>query len=273
MTSVLTGFPNLDSLIGGLQQADMLLLTSPPSTENISLALSIVLNATTISQHRVGLFTLAMNKHQVVQRLLALSTGIDLHRVRTGSMTVDECNRLAITARTLSHAKIWIDDSVDLSVLQLQQRAQAMVKAHDIAFLLIDNIHCLRLGSTSHQHTHQIPEMGETSETLKMLAKALNMPVLVLAPHAALKANSYVATAYQGDHSRKKDADHVLFLYRENVSQPDIQDKSNFMTSLRIVNHQNGFVTDIALSSQSRQTVFPDEAHVSLPTSHDDVAS
>ena len=253
MTSILTGFPNLDTLIGGLQPADMLLLASPSSAKDGNIALSIVLNVAMNTGHRVGIFTLAMNKHHVVQRLLALSTGLDIYCVRTGMMTVDERNRLAVTARTLSHTKIWIDDSVDQTVLQLQQRTQAMIKAYNIAFLLIDNIHCLRLGSISRQRKDQIPEMAEMSDTLKRLVKVLNIPVLVLAPYAVLQTNNrrtYGTPAHNGPTFPSGETGHVLFLYRENVSQPDAHNDTYRMIPL-IVNHHNGFVIDITLSSRS----------------------
>ena len=272
MTSVRTGFPNLDGFIGGFQPADMLLLASPPLRENISLALSIVLNVAATSHHRVGIFTPAMNKNRLVQRLLALSTGIDLYRLSTGELTSDEYNHLAVRARILSHAKIWINDSVDLSVLQFQQQIQAMVKAYNITFLLINNIHCLRVRNTNYYHTLQIPEMQETSEMVKMLAKALNTPILVVVPHATLNANRYAATE-QVEDVQKKDADHVLFLYRENVSQGVIQEKHSLITPLRIVSHRNGFVTDIALLSQSQQSASPDEAHASPLTPQGDICA
>ena len=168
------------------------------------------------------------------------------------------------------------DDSVDLSVVQLQQRAYAMVNAHNIAFLLIDNIHCIRLCSTSRRHNDQMLQMGEMSDTLKMLAQTLNIPILVLAPYASLKVNNSVvgiAPSHQGLDSRKRDADHALFLYREDVSQRTVQDKTRSLIPLLIANHRNGFVTDIVLSSQSQQTNFPDDAHASLLTSQNDVAS
>ena len=260
MSSILTGFPNLDSLIGGFQPADMLLLASPSSTKLTDLALSVVLNVAIDTHHRVGIFTSTMNKYHLVQRLLALSTGIDLHRLYTGAMTIDEYNHLAIRARILSHAKIWINDSADLSVLQFQQQVQAMVKAHGITFLLIDNIYCLRFFHTRHQHAYQNAEMGETSNQLKMLAKVLNIPVLVLAPYTSLKANTDVADGPSSHRDRstcEKIPDHALFLYRENLSQHAVQDKSRSLIPLRVVNQHNGFVTNIALFSQQGQSVPP----------------
>ena len=275
MTSVLTGFPNLDLLIGGMQQADMLLLASSPPIENINLALSIVSNVAMISQHRVGIFTLAMNKHHLVQRLLALATRLDLQCVRTGVMTVDDRNHLVRSARTLSHAKIWIDDTADMSVLQLQQRAQAMVKTYDTAFLLIDNIHCLRVENISRQRKDHISEMGEMSDMLRRLAKDLNIPILVLAPCAFLRTNRLKGdeAPHQDFPSRKKDANHALFLYRESVSQCVMQNKSSFTIPLLVVNHQNGFVIDVAFPSQLPQTILPDAALVSLSTAQDNAAS
>ena len=157
-----------------------------------------------------------------------------------------------------------------MSVLQVQQRAQVMVNAHDIALLVIDNIHCIQ---PTQDHK---PEMGTMNETLQMLAKALNIPVLVLAPHIVLKKNSHRAptvSAQQGEYKQTSAAEHVLFLYRENVSSCDAQYKCCAMIPLLILNHRNGFVTDLAPSSPSWQPTFPDEVHISLPLSQNNAAS
>ena len=275
MTGVLTGFPNLDSLIGGCQPADLLLLASPQVTKNISLALSIVLKVAGNGHHRVGMFTPVVNKQQMVQRLLALSAGIDLHSVRTGVMTDDDRNQLTESAKTLSRTQIWIDDRADLSVLQLQQRAQIMIKAHDIAFLFVDNIHCLRGWISIQKSQDQILGKGEASKMLKQLATALRIPVLVSAPYKVPQKKKDISNAtsiHKNPHFQKRDIDHVLFLYRENVSELAVQDKSCLIIPLLASNSHKGFVIDIEPSSRQRIT-FADEVYTSRPISQEEVAS
>ena len=275
MAVILTGFPNLDTLLGGFQEEDMIILTAPATSGPVSLVLSIVLNVAMSHQHRVGLFTLEMNKHQVVQRLLALTTGIEVHRLRTGSVNTDEYKQVASMAKKLSQTKIWIDDSVNLSIVQLQQRAQSIVKAHDISFLLIDNIHRIHSCSTSQHTTYQIPESEEVRSMLKLLAKTLNIPVLVVAPISLDVYNPTTAGVHSqsSNSSQKRDADHALFLYRDDFSQRLVKDKRSIMTSLLIANHQNGFVTDVVIFPTSHQKYSPDGELVPIPSSKNNVAS
>src|SRR6266700_3323668 len=102
MRGIPTGLQDLDTLTGGWQGADLVIITTPSSVSQMSLALSMALHVATTDQHWVGLFSLEMHKHHIVQRLLATRTGIDLYRLRTGWITDEERTLLTAAATTLS---------------------------------------------------------------------------------------------------------------------------------------------------------------------------
>src|SRR5215469_4992590 len=90
MSGIPTGVQDLNTLIGGWQRTDLVVITTPSSADQMSLALSMALTVATTSKQRVGFFSLDLHKHRLVQQLLAMRTGIDLHRLRTGWITDEE---------------------------------------------------------------------------------------------------------------------------------------------------------------------------------------
>src|SRR6266571_7331200 len=124
MRGIPTGVQDLDTFIGGWQGADLLIITTPSSVSQMSLALSMALTVATTSKQGVGFLSLDMHKHLIVQQLLAMHTGIHLHRLRTGWITDEERTLLTAAVRSLSKAHLWIDDTADLSPVQLRRRVQ-----------------------------------------------------------------------------------------------------------------------------------------------------
>lgn len=236
------------------------------------MALSVALS----SQHRIGLFSLDMNKHQVTQWLLAMATGIDLYRLRTGLMSNDEWKRVRTTATTLSKTKVWIDDRNMLSALQLRQRAQQLVEWYDVALLMIDNIHLIQLSSMNQHPAHGIPSNPEISSHLKSLARQLRVPVIVLAPTHSAPTNYRSACVSPPDtymYHRESIADYALFLSRDEFSQPIAKDKGNLMITIRIINHLNGLVTKLDASLRTYSPPLSDSEQISTPLHLEEKAS
>ncbi len=223
MRGVPTGFQNLATFMGGLQGADLVIIATPSSASQTSLALYMALHGATTNQHGVGLFSLAMNKHHVVQRLLAMHTGIDLHRLRIGWITDEERTLVTTSMKMLSKAHVWIDDTADPSLVQLRQRARQLVEMHPIALMMVDNLHLLRPSVHGKQHENRFQELGEIHRSLKALAAELNIPVVVFAPIACAVASRHSKSpkrSDQGESSQEEAIDHVLFLYRDELSAP-----------------------------------------------------
>ena len=248
MLNLPTGFQNLDILTGGLQSSDVLILLTPPLSGEMSLALSIALNAATTYQRRIGLFSHEMNKYQVIQRLLAMSADIDLYHLRTGWISEDERGRLTQAAGMLSRTSIWIDDRADLTLVQLWQRARQLVREQEVTLLLIDGVPLLQPHGEGKGDGHDVQEM---SRGLKALARELRIPIVVvlsmphLGPHHRSKDHQHFD---QWDRSFAKDARQVLFLYRDRFSPPLPANKSMVMIIVAILKHRHGLVTEVALS-------------------------
>ncbi len=251
MRGVPTGFQDLDTFTGGLQGADLVIIATPSSASQVSLTLSMALHVATTNQHGVGLLSLDMNKHRLVQQLLAMRTGIDLHCLRTGWITEDERTLVTATARTLSKAHLWIDDTVDLSLVQLRQRARQLVEMHHITLLMVDHSHLIQLGIHGKGHENRLQELGEIHRVLKALAVELNIPVVVFAPIACTLASRHAKSPQHSDpreSALEKAIDHVLFLYRDELSAPSSESENVIIGRIMITKHQHGLVTEMDIS-------------------------
>jgi replicative DNA helicase len=212
-----------------LQHSDLIIVAAPPSVGKTSLALSIALNAAVTYQHTIGLFSLEMNRHQVVQRLLAMSAGINQQRLRSGRMEQQEWKRLTAAAEVLSQAKIWIDDTADLSTVQLRARARHFVEAYGVQLIIVDYVHLMQSNVNGKRHENRVQEVGEISRSLKVLARELKIPVLALAQMYRAVENrpsKLPQLSDLRDGSLENDADVVLFLYRDELYQPESEYKN-----------------------------------------------
>ncbi len=261
MRGVPTGLQDLATFTGGLRGTDLAIIATPSSASEMSLALSMALHVATTNQYGVGLFSLAINKHHVVQQLLAMRTGIDLHRLRVGWITDEEHALVTATARTLSKGQLWIDDRADLSLTQLRQRARQLVAMHPLALILVDNLHLLEPGVQRKRHENRVQEPGEIHRSLKALAAELNLPVVVFAPIACAVESRHskrLQRSDQGESSPEKAIDHVLFLYRDELSAPKSESTNLVIGRIRITKHRDGLVTELDISIQPHQARFPD---------------
>jgi len=251
MRGIPSGVQDLDTLIGGWQGANLVVITTPSLASQMNLALSMALHAATSKQHGVGLLSLDMHKHHIVQQLLAMRTGIDLHRLRTGWITDEERSLLTATARTLSQAHLWIDDTADLSLAQLRQRARQLVDIHHITLLMVDHMHMIQPAVHGKRHENRLQELGEIHRSLKALAAELNIPVVVFAPIVCALTSRYAKTPQHADSREgapKKAIDHALFLYRDELSELGPASTNVVVGRIMVTKHQHGLVTEVDIS-------------------------
>jgi replicative DNA helicase len=261
MRGVPTGIQDLDSFTDGLQGADLAIIATLSSGSQVSLAMSIALQVATTTKYGVGLFSLARNKHHVVQQLLAMRTGIDLHRLRVGWITDEEHTLVSAAAKRLSKAHLWIDDTVDLSLVQLRQRARQLVEMHPLALVMVDDLYLIEPGVQGKRDENLLQEPGEIHRSLKALAAELNLPVVVFAPIACAVAGRHAKSprrSDQGESAPEKAIDHVLFLYRDELSAPRSESTHIVLGRMMITKHHNGLVTELDISIQPRQARFRD---------------
>ena len=199
MKGIPTGVQDLDTLIGGWQGANLVVITAPSSADQMGLALSMALHVATTDKHGVGFLSLDMHKHHIVQQLLAMHAGIHLHCLRTGWITDEKCTLLTATARTLSQAHFWIDDTADLSLVQLRQRVQQLVAVHQIALIMVNHQHANQPSVHGKRHENRLQELGDIHRGLKGLAVELNIPVILFAPIACALASRYAKRPQHSD--------------------------------------------------------------------------
>jgi len=217
-----TGLTDLDKLLGGLQRSDMIVMAGRPGMGKTSLALSIALQAARRWQKRVALFSLEMSDEQLVQRLVSAETGIDSQRLRLGNIKPDEWTTFYQAIRLLSETMVFIDDTPAISVLELRTKARRLHAEHGLDLIIVDYLQLMR-GGTRNENRQQ--EISFISRSIKGLARELNVPILALSQLSRQVESRHDKRPMLSDlresGSIEQDADVVLFIYRDDVYNPD----------------------------------------------------
>jgi replicative DNA helicase len=171
-----TGFRDMDEITGGLQRSDLIILAARPSVGKTSFALSLAYNVATISQASVGVFSLEMSREQLVQRLLSLDTGINVHSLRTGHMRDTELQMLMEAMGRLASSPIYIEDTPGLNVMEVRSKARRLQSEAGVDVIIIDYLQLL----AGRRSDNRVQEVSEISRGLKALARELNVPVIAL---------------------------------------------------------------------------------------------
>ena len=256
LLGVPTGYRDLDKLTGGLQKSDLVILAARPSVGKSSLALGFAYNAAVRFGLRVGVYSLEMSAEQLVQRLLSMETGVDSHRLRQGFIDDDEWDRVSRAFGRLAEAKIFIDDTAGLSIAELRSRARRLAAEQGLDVLVLDYLQLMQGRRTD----NRVQEISEISRGLKALARELDVPIVALSQLSR-------AVEARTDHVPKlsdlresgaieQDADIVLFIYREELYQPDTDKKG--IAEIHVAKHRNGPVGIVPLRFFTNTARFAD---------------
>lgn len=256
VVGVATGFADLDQLTGGLQRSDLIIVAARPSVGKTAFALGIAYGAAVQHGKTVGIFSLEMSAEQLVQRLLATETGVDSHRLRLGQIDDHEWDRVSRAFGRLAEAPIFIDDTPGLSVMDVRTKARRLQAEHGVDLLIIDYLQLMH----GRRSENRVQEISEISRGLKGLARELNIPVIALSQLSR-------AVESRADHrpmlsdlresgSIEQDADIVMFIYREEVYDPDTERKG--IAEIIVAKHRNGPVGTINLRFFEKTARFAD---------------
>ncbi len=219
-----TGLADLDKLLGGLQRSDMLVMAGRPGMGKTSLALSIALQSARQWQKRVAIFSLEMSDEQLVQRLVSAETGIDSQRLRLGDIREDEWPTFIQATNLLANSPIFIDDTPAISALDLRSKARRLHAEHGLDLLIVDYLQLMR-GDFRSENRQQ--EISFISRSIKGLARELNIPVLALSQLSRQVESRHDKRPMLSDlresGSIEQDADVVMFIYRDDVYNPDTE--------------------------------------------------
>jgi replicative DNA helicase len=215
VTGVPTGFPEFDQMTGGLQLSDLVIVAGRPGMGKSSFALNVAAHASLVEGLAVGVFSLEMSSSMVTQRLLCAEARVEAYRVRTGRLRADDWTPLTSAASRLHDAKIWIDDSPSMSILELRAKARRLKAQQHLDLLIIDYLQLLR-GPSRPESRQQ--EVADICRSLKSLAKELHVPVVALsqlsrAVEARDKKRPQLADLRESG-AIEQDADLVAFIYR-----------------------------------------------------------
>ncbi len=260
IVGVPTGFTDLDRLTGGLQRSDLIILAARPAVGKTSLSLSLAHNAAVKYQHSVAIFSLEMSKEQLVQRLLSMDAGIDQQRLRTGWIEDEEWERIIYAMGTLSEANIWIDDTAGISTVEMRSKARRLHAEHGIDLIIVDYLQLMQATVGGKRNENRVQEISEISRNLKGLARELNIPVLALAQLSRAVESRQSKVPQLSDlresGSIEQDSDIVMFIYREDVYNPESERKN--IADIIVAKHRNGPVGEVSLYFQASQTRFRD---------------
>jgi replicative DNA helicase len=261
IVGVATGFGDLDKLTGGLQKSDLIILAARPSVGKTGLSLSLAHNAALRFDHTVGIFSLEMSKEQLVARLLSMDAGVDQQRLRTGRLQDDEWDRISESVGRLSEAKIYLDDTPGISLVEMRSKARRLMMERGFDLLIVDYLQLMQgSGGGRAGHENRVQEISEISRGLKGLARELDIPVLALSQLSRAVESRTDKRPQLSDlresGSIEQDADVVAFIYRDEVYNPETERPN--IADIIIAKHRNGPVGTINLYFQPAQTRFRD---------------
>ena len=234
-----TGFPMLDKLLGGLQDSDLVIVAGRPSMGKTSLVLSMAQTAARKFNQRAAFFSLEMSAEQVVQRLVSAETGIDSQKLRLGNLEDDEWPIFVQATGILSEVPIFIDDTPSISALQMRTKARRLHAEHGLDLIIVDFLQLMRGDVRSE---NRVQEISSISRSLKGLARELNVPVLAVSQLSRAVESRQdhipILSDLRESGSIEQDADVVMFVYREEMYNPDTELKN--IADIIVAKHRNG---------------------------------
>jgi len=271
ITGISTGFVEFDRMTSGMHPSEMIVIAARPSMGKTALAMNIAEHVAVTEKLSVGVFSLEMSSQQLVQRLLCSRARVNLQKVRDGFLSERDFPSLTAAASKLAEAKIFIDDSASLTILELRAKARRLKAQQDVQLIIVDYLQLLRSTSRRAQDNRQL-EISEISAGLKGLAKELKIPLIVVAqlnrqPEARSGGKPRLSDLRESG-SIEQDADLVGLLVRPEIYEEDEEARAEKAgeAELIIAKQRNGPVGEISLTFLKEFTRFEDRArNVSKP--------
>lgn len=267
---IATGFADLDKMTDGLHGGEMIVIAARPSMGKTSLAMNMAEHVALELKLPVGVFSLEMSSASLVLRMMCSLARVNLRSIREGFMSESDFPKLTSAAGRLSAAKLYIDDTAGLSILQLRARARRMHQQHGIKLFVIDYLQLLNSTARRSQENRQ-QEIADISSGIKALAKELNVPIVVLAQLNREiekdKNRKPRMSDLRESGSIEQDADLVGLLYKpdsgddEESAAPD--ENVGLPVSLVIAKQRNGPTGDVNLTFLKPYTRFESAARFS----------
>ena len=253
---VKTGFIELDKLTNGLHPGNMIVLAARPAVGKSTLGLDIARYASIHKGNTSVIFSLEMSKSEITMRMLSAEARVALNNIRAGTLNDEEWARLARRMGEISEAPLFIDDSPNLSLMEIRAKARRLKQRHDLKLIVIDY---LQLMTSGKRVENRQQEVSEFSRQLKLLAKELNVPIIAISqlnrsPEQRSDKKPLLSDLRESG-SIEQDADVVILLHRDDLY--DNQNRSG-EADLIVAKHRNGPTRTITVSAQLHFARFVD---------------
>ncbi|MGI8889078.1 MAG: replicative DNA helicase [Nocardioidaceae bacterium] len=259
MAGVPTGFTDLDELTNGLHGGQMVIVAARPAVGKSTLGLDFARAAAI--RHRLPsvIFSLEMSRTEITMRLLSAEGRIPLHHMRNGKMSDDDWRKVARKMGEVSDAPLFIDDSPNLTMMEIRAKSRRLKQRHDLRLIVIDYLQLMTAGKKV--ESRQL-EVSEFSRQIKLLAKELDLPVVAI---CQLNRGSEQRTSkrpllsdLRESGSLEQDADMVILLHREDMYEKESSRAGE--ADIIVAKHRNGPTADLVLSFQGHYSRFTDMA-------------
>ncbi len=247
-----SGFHTLDLMMTGLNKSDLILLAARPGMGKTSFALNIGTNVAKKYDKDVVVFSLEMSSEQLVSRIISAEAQISSEALRLGQLSTDQWMQLAASAEILSKTRMYLDDTPGITVTEIKAKVRRL---RNLGLIIIDYLQLMSGGGRSE---NRVQEISKITRNLKIMAKELNVPVMVLSQLSR-------ATEQRPDHkpmlsdlresgSIEQDADIVMFLYREGYYSPEVENP--FLAKCILAKNRHGSTGEVDLRWDGQFTKF-----------------
>jgi replicative DNA helicase len=255
ITGIPTGFNEFDKLTAGLQPGDLVIIAGRPSMGKTTFAVNIAENAAIGAKVPTAIYSMEMPSEQLAFRMISSLGRVDQTHLRTGKFPDEDWSRINTAVQLMSDAPIYIDDSPGLSPTEIRARARRLKREADLGLIVIDYLQLMQVqGNTENRAT----EISEISRNLKALAKELRVPIIALSQlNRSVEQRQDkrpVMSDLRESGAIEQDADLIIFIYREEVYQPETPRKG--IADVSIAKQRNGPIGDFPLTFVGRFTKF-----------------
>ena len=258
LSGIPTGFAAYDRITAGLHNSDLMILAARPAMGKSAFAINMATNVAVKENRAVIIFSLEMSKDQVGNRILSSESMIDSNKIRTGQLDDKDWEKLASTIARISDAPIYIEDSSDISMMEIRAKCRKLKMEKNIELVVIDYLQLIR--GSGKKNINREQEIGEISRSLKIMAKELNVPVIALSQLSRgvekREDKRPMMSDLRESGSIEQDADMVLFLHRDDYYNDNPETRN--LAELIIAKFRSGSTGTVPLKWMPNYTKFGD---------------
>jgi replicative DNA helicase len=255
-----TGIRDLDELTNGLQAGQMVVIAARPGVGKSTLGLDIARSAAIKHQMATVVFSLEMSKHEITMRLLSAEAKVPLHHMRSGSLSDEDWSKLARRMGEVADAPLYIDDSPNMTMMEIRAKARRLKQRNDLKLVVIDYLQLMTSGKKVESRQQ---EVSEFSRSLKLLAKELEVPVIAMSQlnrgSEQRQDKKPMLSDLRESGSIEQDSDMVMLIHREDMYEKESPRAGE--ADIMLVKHRNGPTANVTVAFQGHYSRFVDMAN------------